>query len=333
MKRLLIAIVLFATLWGGYWWVGSQGVSRGFDAWLDARRAEGWVAETSDLTVRGFPNRFDTTFTQLRLADPETGWAWEAPFFQLLALSYKPNHVIAVWPNAQTLATPYETLTVTSTKMQASAVVGASAALPLERSTLVADTLSIAGPDDQATTMTALRVAVQRVEGTEATYHLGFAADDLAPARAMRLKLDTDGSLPRTLGAFSADLEASFDRPWDRSAIEQSRPQPTAIKIKLAEARWGELELAAAGQITVDPQGRPDGRIVIKARNWRDILRLAANSGALPQTFANQIEAGLSVLSGLSGNPNTLDIPLDFRAGRMSLGPIPLGPAPLIRLR
>lgn len=333
MKRLLIAIIVFAILWGGYWWVGAQGVSRGFDAWFEARRAEGWVAESADMKVRGFPNRFDTTFSQLRLADPETGWAWEAPFFQLLALSYKPNHVIAVWPNSQILATPYESFTLTSTKMQASAVLGASTSLPLERSNLVADTLSIAGPDDQTTTMTALRVAVQRVEGTQATYHLGFAADDLAPARAMRLQLDAGDSLPRTLNAFSADVEASFDRPWDRSALEQNRPQPTAIKVKLAEARWGDLELAAAGEVSVDAQGRPDGRIVIKARNWRDILRLAVAAGALPQGLANQMETGLGVLSGLSGNPNTLDIPLDFRSGRMSLGPIPLGPAPLIRLR
>jgi hypothetical protein len=66
--------------------------------WLDARAAEGWIAEYESDAHRGFPNRFDTTITGLDLADPETGVAWSAPFFQILSLSYQPNHVIAVFP-------------------------------------------------------------------------------------------------------------------------------------------------------------------------------------------------------------------------------------------
>jgi hypothetical protein len=35
----------------------------------------------------------------------------------------------------------------------------------------------------------------------------------------------------------------------------------------------------------------------------------------------------------MSGNRNTLDITLNFSGGRVRLGPIPLGPAPVLRLR
>lgn len=333
MKRLLVVVLVAAGLWAGYWWIGASGVKSGFAAWFDARRAEGWVADSADITVQGFPNRFDTTFTDIRLADPETGWAWEAPFFQLLALSYRPNHVIAVWPRDQKLATPLQKYTVTSAEMQASAVVGADTDLPLERANLVADTLSITDEAGETTAMTALRLAVERVADSEATYHLGWAAENLAPARAARLRLDTTGELPQTLSAFRADIRASFDRPWDRHAIETARPQPTQITVRLAEAHWGDLELAVAGQVEVDADGHPTGQMTVKARNWRDILQLARASGRLPGGLADQLETGLSMIAQLSGNSQTLDIPLDFRGGRVFLGPVPIGPAPVLKLR
>lgn len=333
MKRLLVVIVIAAGLWAGYWWVGATGVKTGFDAWFEDRRAEGWVAEAGDITVRGFPNRFDTTFDQVRLADPATGWAWEAPFFQLFALSYRPNHVIAVWPDRHTLATPQQKYAITSNQMQASLVVGADTALPVERANLVADTLAITDEAGSTTATTALRLAVERVPGSEARYHLGWAADNLAPARAARMRIDTSGQLPQTLSAFRADIEATFDRPWDRSAIEDTRPQPTKITVKLAEARWGELELALAGSVDVDAAGLPSGTMTVKARNWRDILQMARASGQLPGGLADQLETGLALLSQMSGNTQTLDIPLDFRSGRVFLGPVPIGPAPNLRLR
>ena len=37
----------------------------GLAAWFDARQAEGWVAEYADLSVQGFPNRFDTSLTDV----------------------------------------------------------------------------------------------------------------------------------------------------------------------------------------------------------------------------------------------------------------------------
>ena len=35
----------------------------------------------------------------------------------------------------------------------------------------------------------------------------------------------------------------------------------------------------------------------------------------------------------MAGNPKTLDIPLNFKGGKVRLGPVPLGDAPRLRLR
>ena len=332
--RALLTLIVIATLgWSGYWFVGQRGLEQAFGQWFDTRRAEGWVAETSDLSVLGFPNRFDTSFDDLALADPDTGLAWEAPFFQILTLSYRPNHVIAVWPDDQIIATPQDKFRVQSTDMRASLVIAPNTALAPERATLTAEFLRVAPlarPDD-TTALTALTLAAERNDG--ASYRLGLSAEGLSPSTPWRARLDPKNTLPAQLAGLRADMTVSFDKPWDRTAIEDARPQPTHIKLDLADAAWGQLQLQAAGEVSVDAAGQPTGEITIKARNWRDILDLAVASGAVPESLAKTLESGLSMMAQMAGNQQTLDIPLGFRNGRVMLGPIPLGPAPVLHLR
>lgn len=334
--RILLTLVLTVTVaWSGYWYLGSAGVQSGFALWFDERRADGWVADYSELDVKGYPNRFDTTFTDLDLADPGTGLAWKVPFFQILALSYQPNHVIAVWPGEQLIATPLQKYNLTSADMRASLVVEPTPALALDRATLTAETLLITPQQaNEGTKIKALTLAVERTPVDAApSYRLGLSADGFAPSLPWRVQIDPKGTLPETLDALSADLTVTFDKPWDRSAIEQARPQPQSIRVKLAEARWGQLQLQAAGRVTVDGAGIPAGTITIKARNWREILELAVKSGALPPGLAATIEDGLSLVAQLAGNPRTLDFTLDLAGGQIRLAGIPIGPAPVLKLR
>ncbi|MEO1139751.1 MAG: DUF2125 domain-containing protein [Pseudomonadota bacterium] len=334
MRTLLVLILVCAAAWSGYWFAGSTSANTAFERWFEDRRAEGWAAEYAKLETQGFPNRFDTTFTDVALADPDTGLAWDAPFFQVFALSYRPNHIIAVWPNEHRIATPLAKYDVESADMRASLVTRPSPGLPLERMTLTVEGLQIAQVGaDQPTKATGLTLAAERSTAADSSYRLGVSADGFAPALDWRLRIDPGGSLPETLDALSLDMTVAFDKAWDISAIQDARPQPQEIKLRLAEARWGRLELQAAGEVTVDAAGIPTGDITIKARNWREILNMAVSSGALPQGFGNTLEDGLSLISQLAGNPKTLDIPLSLRNGRVLLGPVPLGPAPVLRLR
>ncbi|MFN3207763.1 MAG: DUF2125 domain-containing protein [Roseovarius sp.] len=331
---MLILIVVAALGWSIYWAAGSAGATTAFENWFEGRRAEGWVADYSDLTTRGFPNRFDTTFTDVALADPDTGLAWDAPFFQIFALSYKPNHVIAVWPNDQLIATPQTKYDVASTDMRASLVTRAAPGLPLERLTLTTEGLSVQPETTvQPTVVDRIVLAAERSTASENSYRFGLDADGFSPALDWRVKVDPGDTLPEALETLSVDMTVEFDKPWDLSAIEDARPQPRHIDLKLAEARWGRLELQAAGEVTVDGSGVPTGEITIKARNWRDILRLAVDSNSLPRGLAGPLEDGLTLVSQMAGNPQTLDIPLGLRDGRVLLGPVPLGPAPVLRLR
>lgn len=331
MKRLLILIIVAAAGWTAYWFVASSAAKSGFSAWFEDRRADGWVAEYEDLSVSGFPNRVDATFDNLTLADPETGAAIDLPFFQLFALSYRPNHLIAIWPDTQTLSFPDEKIRIATENMRASLVLGKATSLPLERSNLLIGQLQVKSSKDWQLSARELRVALHRLPDTHASY--GFAVDavDLAPPVAYRLS--GDDSLPNTLKTVQMDMDITFERPLDLSVIEEDRSQPTQMNLKHAEIAWGDLNLQAAGKVDINAAGYPTGEVTIRATNWRDILAVARSSGDLPESIIDTSEAALEALARLSGNAQTLDIPLKFSRERTWLGPLPIGPAPIIRLR
>ena len=335
MMRILFAlIVALAALWSGYWFVGRAGVNEAYENWFQARRAEGWIAQAARIETIGFPKRFDTTFTEIVLADPETGLAWEAPFLQLFARSYRPNHVIAAWPRTQRLATADEQYQIESENMVASLRTAVDIRLPVERIILTAENLAITPRSSgRPLRVEALRLAAERAAAHPATYRLGLAAEGLSPPLDWRVRLDPGGTLPARFETLRADATLRFDKPWDRSAIEAAWPQPQHLEIRRAELRWGRLELLATGAIEIDASGRPEGTITIRARNWRDILAMAVASGMLDRSHAATLEQGLSQLARLGGNPETLAIPLRLGEGELWIGAASLGPAPVLRTR
>src|SRR6476646_8564245 len=143
--RTLLAIVILAALgWSGYWWFNASTRENALNAWLAGRRADGWVAQAQDLHVTGFPNRVDTIVPDLDLADPDAGWSWHADRFEILSLSYKPQHVIAVLPGTQVFSNRYDTLRLISDKLDGSVIFRPTPRLELDRMTFETENLHIA---------------------------------------------------------------------------------------------------------------------------------------------------------------------------------------------
>lgn len=333
MGRLIVAILVVAAVWMGLWAVGSILYERGLNAWIEARRAEGWVADVASLDVAGFPNRLDTTLSDVQMADPQTGVAWSAPFVQFLSLAYKPHQVIAVLPEQHVFSTPLQTMTIRHDQARGSLFLGASTSLPLERAVAVIDDLSVSSTLGWDLSMEEGRLAAERVDATQQTYRLGAEFSGLVPSTGTRGILDPAGVLPDRISSLRLDATVDFDAPWDRRAIEDARPQVTGIDLDDLSARWGDVTFRAAGDLTVDDDGIPTGRLTIKAVEWRRLLDMAIGTGLLADTFRPALERALELMAGLQGPSNTLDAPLTFENGFVSFGPIPLGPAPRIVIR
>lgn len=333
MRKLVWLIVLIPALWSGYWFVAARGIERGIGAWLDARAAEGWVAETASIQASGFPLRFQTVLADVELADPDTGLAWSLPRLEILIESYRPNRVEIIGPKQFTVASPFERITVVAGQIDALAEVDPGPQLGVR--TLSADlgAVDLASTAGWMSGFESGRVLTQRDTEDPNTHAIEFRANALRLSKPLRDFLDPANALPPEIEGFELLGRFGFDRPWDRRALETRRPQPTRIEIERLEARWGPALLAVAGTLDIDGAGRATGQITLRAENWREMLEVARVTGAVPEPFHPTVEQALEALARVSGRPDMIDAPLSFRNGVVFFGLLPLGQAPRFVIR
>lgn len=323
MKRLTIVVVMAALAYSGFWFGNALTQKSAINGWFEDRRLAGWTAEFTDLEVKGFPNRLDTTISSPRIGAPNSGPLWESPFFQIFRLTYNPSHLIMVAANEQTLSTRDTEIGVTTTDLRASLEMADLTTWTPERLILVAEGLEMSATSGWALNADVAQLSTEIAEGNN--YRVGLAARNLTGSLAGIANASTNQT---PIDRLLLDANLSFSGPINHHSLEQRRPQLEILALNLAEAEWNGFKLAAAGMLEVSPSGTLNGQIILKLRNWRDIVEKERSQNRLSQNALNQIELTLSLISGLSGNPETLDLPFDFKNGQIWLGPLNLGKAP-----
>ena len=333
MRRLGRVLITLAILWSAYWAIAGYGLRSAITGWFDRQQELGWQADFSDVETAGYPLHHRTRLNNPALADPVNGTAWSADWIELQSP--------AIWPGRQLLRfadTPQrlsdfdQTATIQASELQAELHLRPGVALELGRMALTSGPWSVARDGADTVAGGSLNLVMEQTDQPE-TYAIGVSSDTFTPGEDLRALMRTAASLPQSFETLELDMNVSFDKTWDRSALEQRRPQPRAIDLHLAEVKWGELRLFATGQLDVDEQGIPTGEVAVKAENWRDMIAMANAAGALPDQAVDPVTRALNLLAGLGGNPNALDLQLNFRDGFVALGPLPLGPAPRLILR
>ena len=329
MRKLLFLLVLGTALWSGYWFVGSSALRQGAEDWFTTSAARGLVAERTDLRVAGFPNRFDVTVEGLHLADPASRTGWRAPFVQVFAMTWKPWHIIAALPPDQVLTLPDQEITVKSAGLLASLRARPNATLPLAMTVAEADNLNL--QSNLGWTIGAGRsvLSLAAVAGTEADYILAMDIAGLTPDPDWLATALPQGDLPPALSVIKLRATLTLTAPLDRHLGEAS-PRLQAVNLTDTLVNWGDVLLAAQGRIVPDDQGRASGRVEMSLTNWRRILPLLVGTGAIQPQLAPTVETMLASLAQQTGDPEVLKLPLVLEDGWMSLGPVPLGPAPLL---
>ncbi|MFW5641679.1 MAG: DUF2125 domain-containing protein [Roseicyclus sp.] len=333
VRGLGVTVAALAVLGSGAWGLGAVVTERAIADWLAARAGEGWLVNYADIAVGGYPTAFETRIEELELADPETGWLWSLPVLRLESPALEPGRLLVVLPPEQGLASPGERLTVTSGAMTSALELRPRDRFALDLSETALREVRVESSTGWVMTLPEGRLGVTRQEGREAAYDVSFAARGLTPPPGLRAVLDPADLLPEAIGTLDYRAGMAFDRPWDLRAIAERRPQITALDLRELNAVWGGLVFRAAGRLDVDAAGLPEGELALRAENWREMVAMAARAGLIPQGLQGTAEGLLEVLAGLSGDPGVIDARLRFAEGRMFLGPLPLGPAPVLRLR
>ena len=231
--------------------------------------------------------------------------------------------VIAALPGGQVFSLPEGEVTLDGAGMMGSLLLVPGGDLALSEAVVQGADLRLAPGRGvlrgAAKAVGSIRVDESRSHG----YRLGLAVQDIAVEGAWATGL----GLPERLDEVFLDAQLGLSAPIDRH-LGASRPVVARLAVTAARVNWGELRLSAKGEWLADAQGYPAGQIDIRVENWRLLPPVLVAAGVIGAGFAPALTRGLEVMATEGGEPSVLVLPLVAAGGRMSLGPLPLGPAP-----
>ncbi|WP_323717459.1 DUF2125 domain-containing protein [Paracoccus aminovorans] len=164
-------------------------------------------------------------------------------------------------------------------------------------------------------------------------YDVTLTLRELAP-EALAVLLPLPGKLN-----LAARGRLWLDRtPSPLTLTPETMPLPVGLRLDGAELTLGRLSARIRGEIRADAQGRAEGVLAVYTPDARPFLDAAAEAGLIPRkivvlagTMLRNIselpmpEAGMDFPASAAGE---LRLPLRMAEGKISLGPLPLGPAP-----
>ncbi len=327
MRKLTWLLIALTVLWSAAWFWGSSQLRNGIEQWFADQSAKGYIAENAGFSVLGYPNRLDVTLDTPKFADPRTGFGWEGQFLQVFTMTWKPWHVIAALPPQQTIRTPDQDIGITGTGLRASARARPEIALPLDEAILEGTAIEATSTQGWTVGLGSLVFAIRDDQTATNGYDIALTATDLEPDRSLLAALPPDAGLPTRLARLNATLNARLTAPLDRTAAE-TNPRLVALDVQEVAITWGDLTLFAKGTIEPDADGYAAGTIDIAVTNWQRLVPVLIASGMVTPEVAPTVGNMLKGLAEQNGSPFVLEVPLTLASGRMSLGPLPLGPAP-----
>lgn len=303
MRAILGVIIAVAVAWGGYWFWGAAQLRSHAQAWLSEQGA------TGEISVIGFPNRFDLTVTNPAVQRDEIGYA--APFFQVFAMTWKPWHLIAAFAPTQDITFADQKLTLSSPHILASVLMKPFGGFALQELRLDGTQVALVSSDSW------------RIDAAQVTAAMDATADPLLPRIGGRL---TDFTAPVPVAGLSdmialASLDANLrlDAPLDATTTGRSI---LAIDIRDARLIWGDFSLTVQGSLAPDAAGLVSGDIRLDLTGGTYLPQILVALGLISPDQTGNLAKGIAAMGGSGQFHVTLS------GGAIRFGPIPVAAAP-----
>lgn len=304
MRAILGLFLAVALLWGGYWFWGAAQVRT---------HAQGWMSEqgvTGQISVIGFPNRFDLTVTNP--AVQRDGIGYSAPFFQVFAMTWKPWHLIAAFAPSQEITLLDQTLTLSSPHLLASVLMNPIGGFALREVRLDGTKVALESSNGW------------HIDAAHVTAAMDAQGDPMSPRIGGRL---TDFTTPVPVAGLTDLIAlASFDANLHLlSPLDGTTTGASILAIDLNDARlnWGDFGMTAKGRLAPDAQGMVSGDIRVTLRGAQHLSQILLGLGLVkPDQIAN-LDKGLAVMGGGA------EITFTLSGGMIRIGPIPIAATPV----
>lgn len=313
--------------WSGLWVYARQEAAAQLDAAAADLRQAGYELSWSERRIGGYPFRLNLTLTEARVRE-SSGWALAAPRIEAQAFLHglgtwviaAPEGLTFVRPVGGAVAVQGETLRASLSQMSRRppnisfqginlAFVPAAGAQPFALSAAEKVEFHLrAGPDDQA-------MLGFRVDQGQARLSGLFAR--VADGGPVSIVWD---SILSKVSAFSGESWPAAVRAWSAAG--------GVAEVRQAGVTAGEAVIGSqSGRLTVGYDGRLRGVLDVSLREAPRALAAMGDEGVIPKDAA---AAAAAVAAARQEAGPLARATLNFEAGRTTLGPVAVGPAPRI---
>ena len=313
--------------WTGLWIHARGEAGRRMDAAADQLRAAGFQVTWAERRITGYPFRLNVSLTDARLREP-SGWSLSAP--KLEGQAYM--HSLANWVLAA-----QEGLTFTRPIGGPVAVQGQVIHASLFHLDKPLPNLSFEGTKLTFTPATGAQpfalTAADKVE-----FHFRPGPDDQAAGM-----LKVDAGQARLSGLFARMDEGKpvaivWDSILSKIGSFRGADWPGAVKawtaaggrmtVRNAGITAGEAVIGAqSGTLSVSYDGRLSGTLDVSLRQAPKTISAMAETGVIQPDAAL---AASAVAAARQGEGDVARANITFQAGRTTLGPVAVGPAPKV---
>jgi hypothetical protein len=316
---LLVTVIAWAAAW---LWIRGE-TFRQMDRAADAMAQDGYRIDWTGRELSGFPFRLDLDIAGARLREA-SGWALAAPRLKAEAFVFATDHWVVVAPDGITVTQPAGgAFQVTAKALRAS--LSEAAARP-PRLSIEGIGLSFA-PAPGARPLAFVSAAELHVHAKAGPGDQGAAYVELdrAVAGPEGLMRQIAGDAPVTLtGDVIYSHASALTGRGFATALGSWRAAGGGANIRRLSLDAGASSAdARSGSLTIAADGRLAGRLEATLKGGPHLLEVIARRAGL------DAEAQKAAQAVLGAHPAG-GVGLQFQAGRTTLGPVAIGPAPRI---
>lgn len=318
----LALLALLLALSPAWFWARSR-VDAGLQGARLARPGAPATLSFQSRRIGGFPFRLDVDLQGARLADP-SGWSLYAPRLKAEAYLFAPDHWVMFAPDGVVVGRRDDgPVVVTGRALRASlsdvgrrpprlSVEGLDLAFstpPGARPFVLTSAKELhihtkAGPDDQGAAFLEIDQGQARLSGLLAR---------IAQGKAVSLQAD----------AIYSHADALAGDSWPQAMRDWAQAGGSLAVRRLKVVAGGAIIESRPGTLEIGADGRLAGVLPLTLKQAAAVIDAMGTQGAISQQSAR---AALLV-SGVRGAPAAA-LNLTFQAGRTTLGPVGIGPAP-----
>ena len=319
----IAGIVLLLGAYSGYWFYAAGRVGEEMRAWILDKEEAGYEIEYSDLRVSGFPYRFQIQLSEPHFRAPPSDGGWDARLagVKANALPYDFSHWIVSFEGPLVLDSG-DVLEI-----------NASSARMSRKSGRDGRTQRI-GAEIRDLTMRAISGEPPAIEAIDALVLSGVVGED----DSLRVRMEASGLRARPANPDEPGLTRAFGESGQLARTELIFTEWSALardgnaavwsqaggrmQIVQAELEWGPAQVSGEGDLTLDRQARPDGRISLRIAD-PDALTDALIEGEVIAAANGEALRLATMLAPRSSEG--VSLPFTLRDGAVYLGPVRLG--------